>query len=69
MTDLAFGLTMTVMGMGVTFITLCLLTLLIRLLIKLFPRLIRGRETYEDRLLTNLPYQLELNKVSSCATF
>jgi Na+-transporting methylmalonyl-CoA/oxaloacetate decarboxylase gamma subunit len=35
--DLAFGLTMTVMGMGVTFITLYLLTLLIRLLIKLFP--------------------------------
>jgi Na+-transporting methylmalonyl-CoA/oxaloacetate decarboxylase gamma subunit len=38
MKDLAFGLTMTVMGMGVTLITLYLLTLLIRLLIKLFPR-------------------------------
>ena len=37
MKDLAFGLTMTVMGMGVTLITLYLLTLLIRLLIKLFP--------------------------------
>jgi Na+-transporting methylmalonyl-CoA/oxaloacetate decarboxylase gamma subunit len=35
--DLAFGLTMTVMGMGVTLITLYLLTLLIRLLIRLFP--------------------------------
>ena len=38
MKDLAFGLTMTVMGMGVTLITLYLLTLLIRLLIRLFPR-------------------------------
>jgi Na+-transporting methylmalonyl-CoA/oxaloacetate decarboxylase gamma subunit len=38
MKDWAFGLTMTVMGMGVTFITLYLLTLLIRLLIRLFPR-------------------------------
>jgi Na+-transporting methylmalonyl-CoA/oxaloacetate decarboxylase gamma subunit len=37
MKDLAFGLTMTAMGMGVTLITLYLLTLLIRLLIKLFP--------------------------------
>jgi len=35
--DLAFGLTMTAMGMGVTLITLYLLTLLIRLLIRLFP--------------------------------
>jgi Na+-transporting methylmalonyl-CoA/oxaloacetate decarboxylase gamma subunit len=35
--DLAFGLTMTIMGMGVTLITLYLLTLLIRLLIRLFP--------------------------------
>ncbi|MFA5308273.1 MAG: OadG-related small transporter subunit [Dehalococcoidales bacterium] len=33
----SFGLTMTVAGMGVTFITLYLLTLLIRLLNKLFP--------------------------------
>jgi Na+-transporting methylmalonyl-CoA/oxaloacetate decarboxylase gamma subunit len=37
MNDLEFGLTMTVAGMGVTFITLYLLTLLIRLLNKLFP--------------------------------
>jgi Na+-transporting methylmalonyl-CoA/oxaloacetate decarboxylase gamma subunit len=37
MQNLAFGLTMTVMGMGVTFITLYLLTLVIRLLIRLFP--------------------------------
>jgi Na+-transporting methylmalonyl-CoA/oxaloacetate decarboxylase gamma subunit len=35
--DWAFGLTMTIAGMGVTFITLYLLTLLIRLLNKLFP--------------------------------
>jgi Na+-transporting methylmalonyl-CoA/oxaloacetate decarboxylase gamma subunit len=38
MRDLAFGLTMTILGMGVTFITLYLLTLLIRLLIRLFPK-------------------------------
>jgi Na+-transporting methylmalonyl-CoA/oxaloacetate decarboxylase gamma subunit len=38
MKDWAFGLTMTILGMGVTFITLYLLTLLIRLLIRLFPR-------------------------------
>ncbi len=37
MKDLAFGLTMTVMGMGVTLLTLYLLALVIRLLIKLFP--------------------------------
>ena len=37
MNDLGFGLAMTVMGMGVTFITLYILTLVIRLLIKLFP--------------------------------
>jgi Na+-transporting methylmalonyl-CoA/oxaloacetate decarboxylase gamma subunit len=37
MKDWAFGLTMTVMGMGVTLLTLYLLTLLIRLLIRLFP--------------------------------
>ncbi len=35
--DWTFGLTMTIAGMGVTFITLYLLTLLIRLLNKLFP--------------------------------
>jgi len=37
MSDITFGLTMTVAGMGITFITLYLLTLLIRLLNKLFP--------------------------------
>lgn len=37
MKDLAFGLTMLVMGMGVTLITLYLLTLVIRVLNKLFP--------------------------------
>jgi Na+-transporting methylmalonyl-CoA/oxaloacetate decarboxylase gamma subunit len=35
--DWTFGLIMTAVGMGVTFITLYLLTLLIRLLNKLFP--------------------------------
>ncbi len=35
--DWTFGLTMTAAGMGVTFITLYLLTLLIRLLNRLFP--------------------------------
>ena len=35
--DWTFGLTMTAAGMAVTFITLYLLTLLIRLLNKLFP--------------------------------
>jgi Na+-transporting methylmalonyl-CoA/oxaloacetate decarboxylase gamma subunit len=35
--DWTFGLTMTIAGMGVTFITLYLLTLIIRLLNKLFP--------------------------------
>ena len=37
MKDWAFGLTMTVTGMGVTLVTLCIITLLIRLMIKLFP--------------------------------
>jgi len=37
MKDWAFGLTMTVLGMGVTLLTLYILTLLIRLLIRLFP--------------------------------
>jgi Na+-transporting methylmalonyl-CoA/oxaloacetate decarboxylase gamma subunit len=37
MSDLAFGLTMMVAGLGVTFLTLYLLTLLIRLLNRLFP--------------------------------
>ncbi len=36
MRDLAFGLTTTVAGMGVTFLTLLLLTLLIRLMNRLF---------------------------------
>jgi Na+-transporting methylmalonyl-CoA/oxaloacetate decarboxylase gamma subunit len=35
--DWSFGLTMMLAGMGITFITLYLLTLLIRLLNKLFP--------------------------------
>ena len=35
--DWSFGLTMTLMGMGGTLITLLLLSLLIRLLIRLFP--------------------------------
>jgi Na+-transporting methylmalonyl-CoA/oxaloacetate decarboxylase gamma subunit len=37
MNDLEFGLTMMVAGMAVTFLTLYLLTLLIRLLNRLFP--------------------------------
>jgi Na+-transporting methylmalonyl-CoA/oxaloacetate decarboxylase gamma subunit len=37
MKNLAFGLTMTVMGMGVTILTLYFLTWVIRFLIKLFP--------------------------------
>jgi Na+-transporting methylmalonyl-CoA/oxaloacetate decarboxylase gamma subunit len=37
MKDWAFGLTLTIAGMGVTFLTLYLLTLLIRLLDKIFP--------------------------------
>jgi Na+-transporting methylmalonyl-CoA/oxaloacetate decarboxylase gamma subunit len=35
--DWAFGLTMTVMGMSVTLLTLFLLILIIRFLIRLFP--------------------------------
>ncbi|MFH1382632.1 MAG: OadG-related small transporter subunit [Chloroflexota bacterium] len=35
--DLAFGLTMMIAGMGVTLLTLYILTLVIRLLIKLYP--------------------------------
>lgn len=45
MKDLGFGLTMTVMGMGVTLLTLYLLTFVIRLLIRLFP----SREDTEDK--------------------
>ena len=37
MKDIAFGLTMTAAGMGITFFTLYLLTLLIMVLNKLFP--------------------------------
>jgi len=37
MKDWVFGLTMTIAGMGVTFITLYILTLVIRLLDRLFP--------------------------------
>ena len=37
MKDWAFGLTMTVAGMGVTLVTIYIITLLIRLMIKLFP--------------------------------
>ncbi len=37
MKDLAFGLTMTFAGMGITLVTLYILTLLIRLLNRLFP--------------------------------
>jgi Na+-transporting methylmalonyl-CoA/oxaloacetate decarboxylase gamma subunit len=37
MKDWVFGLTMTIAGMGVTFITLYILTLVIRLMDKLFP--------------------------------
>jgi Na+-transporting methylmalonyl-CoA/oxaloacetate decarboxylase gamma subunit len=37
MQDWSFGLTMTLAGMGITLLTLYLLTLLIRLLNKLFP--------------------------------
>ncbi len=37
MKDWAFGLTMTLAGMGVTFLTLYILTLVIKLLDKFFP--------------------------------
>jgi Na+-transporting methylmalonyl-CoA/oxaloacetate decarboxylase gamma subunit len=37
MKDWAFGLTMTIAGMGVTFLTLYILTLVIRLMDRLFP--------------------------------
>ena len=37
MKDLAFGLTMTLLGMGGTLLTLYILTLVIRLLARLFP--------------------------------
>jgi Na+-transporting methylmalonyl-CoA/oxaloacetate decarboxylase gamma subunit len=37
MKDLAFGLTVTLVGMGVTLLTLYILTLVIRLLTRLFP--------------------------------
>jgi Na+-transporting methylmalonyl-CoA/oxaloacetate decarboxylase gamma subunit len=37
MKDWVFGLTMTIAGMGVTFLTLYILTLVIRLLARFFP--------------------------------
>jgi sodium pump decarboxylase gamma subunit len=37
MKDIGFGITMTVMGMGVTFLTLLLLIVIIRLLLKFLP--------------------------------
>ena len=37
MSDLGFGLTMTLLGMGGTLLTLYILTLVIRLLDRLFP--------------------------------
>jgi Na+-transporting methylmalonyl-CoA/oxaloacetate decarboxylase gamma subunit len=45
MKDLSFGLTMTVVGMGVTLATLFLLTLVVQLLNKLFPEV----EKKEDK--------------------
>ena len=42
--DWNFGLTMMVMGMGVTFITLYILTLVISFLIRLFPFKAEGKE-------------------------
>lgn len=37
MIDWTFGVTMAVAGMGVTFFTLWILTLMIRLMVRLFP--------------------------------
>ncbi len=45
MSDLSFGLIMAVLGMGVTFLTLYLISLVIRLLTVLFPY--RKEETPE----------------------
>jgi Na+-transporting methylmalonyl-CoA/oxaloacetate decarboxylase gamma subunit len=44
MKDWAFGLTMTLAGMGVTFLTLYILTLVIRLMDKLFPYEVEKKE-------------------------
>ncbi len=44
MKDLAFGLTLTLAGMGVTLLTLYILTLLIRLLDRLFPYRAEGKK-------------------------
>ena len=44
MSDLSFGLIMMVTGMGVTFFTLYLLTLVIRLLTLLFPNKQEAKE-------------------------
>ena len=51
MNDITFGLTMTAAGMGVTFITLYLLTLIIRLLNRLFPY----RKENKDQTRTGTP--------------
>jgi Na+-transporting methylmalonyl-CoA/oxaloacetate decarboxylase gamma subunit len=45
MKDWAFGLTMTIAGMGVTFITLYILTLVIRLMDRIYPY----REEQKDK--------------------
>jgi len=44
---MAFGGIMTVAGMGVTFMTLYILTLVIRLLVKLFPHKEEGKKKDE----------------------
>jgi Na+-transporting methylmalonyl-CoA/oxaloacetate decarboxylase gamma subunit len=44
MKDLSFGLTMTVVGMGITLVTLYLLTLVIQLLNRLFPEVEKKEE-------------------------
>ena len=44
MKDLEFGLTMTLTGMGVTLITLYLLTLVIQLMNRLFPDIEKKKE-------------------------
>ncbi len=45
--DISFGLTMMLMGMGVTLITLYILILVIRLLNKLFPD--KGEDTKKPK--------------------
>jgi len=46
--DLSFGLTMTLMGMGVTFLTLLLLIGIITLLARLFPYKKEAEKGKED---------------------